>query len=428
MPHASEVLRLVGAAVHAANVLLEWLMTYAIHSTILIGGLLLLTSTTLGRRLLAGHGSWIWRFALVGGVITASLQSIRSAAPVAGTLRLDGDTPARTLVRVEVRREDGSVPGSASDKGLMTWRSTDGRTIVNSSIDVRPLWPLLVLDAWFVIAAGLVSWFVIARARFLRSLAPRKNADHTLAGNALRYLRRESRINRHVLLTLSDRLTSPVALGHDEICLPARALSELDPIRMESILAHELAHLVRRDPSWLTIARVIEAVLFFQPLNILVRRRMQEAAEFASDAWASMRVARPLDLAHCLARVAEWTIAAPRLPVPAMAEGQGLEGQGPGCRGAVLVRRVERLTTGRVMPERTPGRGTRLAAAAALLGLTLLAPRAAVGADQPADGVFASRVPEPAGFLLLRRTVHGVAAGPILREGQKEMLVLRVKR
>jgi hypothetical protein len=38
MPHVSEVLRLVGAAVHAANVLLEWLMTYAIHSTILIGG------------------------------------------------------------------------------------------------------------------------------------------------------------------------------------------------------------------------------------------------------------------------------------------------------------------------------------------------------------------------------------------------------
>jgi hypothetical protein len=234
-------------------------------------------------------------------------------------------------------------------------------------------------------------------------------------------------VDRHVLLTLSDRLTSPVALGHDEICLPARALSELDPIRMESILAHELAHLVRRDPSWLTIARVIEAVLFFQPLNVLVRRRMQEAAEFASDAWASTRVARPRVRAHGLARVAEWSSGAPRLPVPAMADGQGLEGQGPGRRGAVLVRRVERLTTGRVMLERTPGRGTRLAAAAALLGLTLLAPRAAIGADQPA-AVFASRVPEPAGFLMLRRTVDGIAAGPILREGQKEMLVLRVRR
>ena len=38
------------------NVVLEWLMTYAIHSTILIGCLLLLTSTAAGRRLGRGHG------------------------------------------------------------------------------------------------------------------------------------------------------------------------------------------------------------------------------------------------------------------------------------------------------------------------------------------------------------------------------------
>jgi hypothetical protein len=56
-------------------------------------------------------------------------------------------------------------------------------------------------------------------------------------------------------------------------------------------------------------------------------------------------------------------------------------------RGAVLVRRVERLTTGRVVPENVPDRGVRLAAAAALLGLILLAPRAAVGAERPA-GLF----------------------------------------
>jgi hypothetical protein len=420
MPPVSEVLRLIGSGVHAANLLLEWLMTYAIHSTILIGGLLLLTSTALGRRLLAGHGSWIWRFALVGALITASLQSLRSATPLAGTLRFDGNTPARTLVRVEVRREDATLRNPASQSALMTWKPSDGRrTIVNSSIDVRPSWPLLMLGAWFVVAAGLVSRFFIVRARFLRAIGPRSDAGHTLAGNALRHLRREGRINRPVLLTLSDCLTSPVALGDDEICLPARALSELDPIRMESILAHELAHLVRRDPSWLTIARVIEAIFFFQPLNVVARRRMQEAAEFASDAWASARVARPLDLAHCLARVAEWTIASPRMPVPAMAE----------RRGAVLVRRVERLTTGRVIPEEAPGRAMRLAAAVALLGLTLLAPRAAVGAERPADRVFATRVPETAGFLMLRRPNDGTpAAGPRRGDLQQDVLVIRVRR
>ena len=73
MPN-TEAFAVLGSVVHFANVLLEWLMTYAIHSTILIGGLLVLTFSTAGRKFVSGHGSWIWRFALVGAVITSSLQ------------------------------------------------------------------------------------------------------------------------------------------------------------------------------------------------------------------------------------------------------------------------------------------------------------------------------------------------------------------
>jgi bla regulator protein blaR1 len=401
---------LIGSAVHAVNLLLEWLLTYAIHSTLLIGGLFLVTSTTIGRRLVAGHGSWLWRFALVGAVITASLQSIRTSAPLAGTWRLDGDTPQRTMVRIAVHQDGPTVNTTP------TWISLTGARHVTSSIQVRPLWPLYLLGAWFTIAAALVMWFLIARSRFLRFIGPRRPADHTLAGNALRHLRREGHIDRDVRLTVSERLTSPVALGGDEICLPSRAMSELGPVRIASILAHELAHLVRRDPTWLTIARMIEAIFFFQPLNILARRRMQEAAEFASDAWASTRVARPLDLAHCLARVAEWTIAAPRLPVPAMAE----------RRGAALVRRVERLTTGRVVPERAPGRAVRLSAALALVGIVLLAPRAAIGADRSVDHVFNARVPGQGAILMLREVSSRPANRSTIRDF--ETFELRVRQ
>jgi Zn-dependent protease with chaperone function len=409
MTPVSSIVPLIGSAVHAVNALLEWLLTYAIHSTLLIGGLLLVTSTAVGRRLMAGHGSWLWRFALVGAVITASLQSIRSSAPLAGTLRLDRNTPPRTMVRIDIQ-QDGPMVGVAP-----SWTSPTATRHVTSSIQVRPLWPFYMLAAWFVVAAALVTWFLVARARFLRFIGPRRPAKHTLAGNALRHLQREGRISRNVRLTLSDRLTSPVALGGDEICLPERALAELGPVRMESILAHELAHLVRGDPGWLTIARLIEAIFFFQPLNILARRRMQEAAEFASDAWASTRVARPLDLAHCLARVAEWTIAAPRLPVPAMAE----------RRGAVLVRRVERLTTGRVIPEVAPGRGVRLGAAVAVVGLVLLAPRAAIGADRALDGTFEATV--PAGRFLMLREVD-VGPPTFVQRGNVGAIVMRVRR
>lgn len=411
MPPGSDgLLPLIGSAVHAVNVVLEWLMTYAIHSTILIGSLLLLTSTATGRRRVAGHGSWLWRFALVGALITASLQSLRSVSPMAGTLRVDGDTPARTVVRVEIRRENVVAPASGAGRTRASSRES-----VSSSIDVSPTWPVVLFGVWALLAATMLGWFLVARARFMRAIGPRTSASHTLAGNALRHLLRESRLTRDVRLTVSDRLTSPVALSADEICLPSRAMSELGPVRIASILAHELAHLVRRDPAWLTTARVIEAIFFFQPLNVLARRRMQESAEFASDAWASTRVARPIDLAHCLARVAEWTIAAPRLPVPAMAE----------RRGAVLVRRVERLTTGRVIPEVVPGGAWRLAAVVSLVGLVLLAPRAAIGAEG-FDRFFDARVPRPAGIFMLHDARPSV--GSAGRSEALRTLVLRVQR
>jgi beta-lactamase regulating signal transducer with metallopeptidase domain len=401
MPEADVVFSIFGRLAHVANGLIEWLVTYALHSTILIGGVLLFTGTALGRRISARHGTPVWRFALLGGLVTSSFQGLREAAPLTGTLRLGGETLARTIVRVEVEQRAVTGPGSPD-------AARRSRAIRDSSISVQPAWPILALGGWLAVAGCLTARLLTGRARFLRRIGPRTSAGHTLAGRSLRFLVRETGIERTVRLTRSDCLTSPVALGDDEICLPARALAELDPIRMESILAHELAHLVRRDTSWLTIARLIEAIFFFQPLNILARRRMQEAAEFASDAWASSRVARPLDLAHCLARVAEWTITAPRFPVPAMAEGPD--------RSTVFVRRVQRLTNGGVITERAPGHALRLAALMSVVGLVFLAPRAAVGTERPFGAFFGAAMHGRQEFILLRGIEATRATGQDRRE------------
>jgi beta-lactamase regulating signal transducer with metallopeptidase domain len=420
MPADNALLPFIGDAVRAANGLAEWLVTYALHSTLLIGAILLFTATRTGRAFASRHGSWIWRFALVGAVASSSLQALRSSAPLGGTLRLDRDAQRLTRVRVEVQRTTQTAAPSPE------WTSPDGsRHVVKSNIEITPLWPLVTLGVWCALAGLLTAWFFAARARFIRSMGRRRTGLGTLADNALRHLTREHGIEQPVSLTLSDTLASPVALDGREICLPSRALSDLDPIRLESIIAHELAHVVRRDSRWLTIARVIEAVFFFQPLNRIARRRMQEAAEFASDAWASTRVARPIDLAHCLARVAEWTVAAPRVPVPAMAERPG----------AVLVRRVERLTTGRVVHESPPGRAARLGAVVALAALILLAPRGAIGADRPPLGGRAETGPAAGAMFLIRaieddsvRAAPDSVARTMIRDkagGQRHVLIVK---
>ena len=137
-----------------------------------------------------------------------------------------------------------------------------------------------------------------------------------------------------VRLTLSSALGSPIALVSHEIIVPPRAL-ELEPRQQEAMLAHELAHVVRRDPAWLVLAAIIEAALFIQPLNRLARRGMQEAAEELSDDWAVRHLGSGLHLARCLAEVAGWLEhdhASEPFASPMASE-----------RGSILVRRVRRL-------------------------------------------------------------------------------------
>ena len=90
--------------------------------------------------------------------------------------------------------------------------------------------------------------------------------------------------------------------------MPETALTELDLEQQRSMLAHELAHLARRDPIWLALASLIERVLWIQPLNRLAVSRLHTLAECFCDDWALRRSVTPVALASALARVAEWRL------------------------------------------------------------------------------------------------------------------------
>jgi beta-lactamase regulating signal transducer with metallopeptidase domain len=357
-----QLVRSVLALVHWADSLVDWLVTYALHSTILIAAVWLLAAGPLGRRLRLTNAAWLWLAALCGGLVTATLQTSGALAPAAGTLRLAADASTRASVRVAfAAKTDAPMHSPAAPSPPRTMAAT---------IDLRPRWPLALVLGWMTGALIMLGGFGVARWRFLRSLAGRRSAEFTLAGSALREICRRTGVRRPIRLTVAEGLASPVAIGRHEICIPERALVELDLAQQEGMLAHELAHLERSDSRWLFVARVVEAVFFFQPLNRLARRRMQDAAEFAADAWALRALARPVALARCLARVAEWSMVSQRLLAPAMS----------GRRGSMLLQRVERLTSGRASSEQGAGPVAGMLVCGALFALALLAPRAAVGA------------------------------------------------
>jgi beta-lactamase regulating signal transducer with metallopeptidase domain len=332
-----------------------WLLTYLVHSTVILLVAWLVTSRA---RVSDAVREVVWKCALVGGLVTASVQTAVARAPLAGQLRLAPRTASpATEMRVSLR---SNPPHSAE------------RFFVARPRGLR--WSAGLVVLWLTGSGAGLLWLTVGHARTLRVLADRTSLDGTPVAARLRALLSRSQVRRRVVLTCSGSIASPVALSGDEVCLPRRALFELTPNEQDGMLAHEVAHLVRRDPQWLVVARAIEIVLFMQPLNRLARHRMQEVAEFLCDDWAVSRMRQPVTLAKCLAAVAEWVRRAPRMQVPRLSPTSAMVESS----ASPLVRRVGRILSARTATRARTPRLAFVASAGALVAFMAIAPRVSV--------------------------------------------------
>jgi len=327
-----------------------WLATFALHSTILVAIAALATRRFAERE--PARAERVWVVALWAGLVTATVQvrtdlgprwTLGSWAEVPATASTAPGSPASSTASIDGHE---SAAGDAS-----TWAASSSPTDAGATRDalaasageppsstgsLLAAWaptPTRVVVVW-ALGAGLGLIVLVARyLRFLASLRERRD----LGGPAASELGRLARAAglRAPRLTTSSRLAAPASfmLPRAEICLPERALRELDAAGRRAVLAHELAHIVRRDPLRLLSWRALEVVFFFQPLLRVARRRLVGWSETLCDEWAASRTGGRRELAHTLARVAGWVCdARAAAPVAHMAA----------CRSA-LGRRVERL-------------------------------------------------------------------------------------
>ena len=383
-----------------------WLLTYLLHSTLLLGGAWLAT-----RRgaLAAASREVLWKVALVGGLASASAQVALVGGSLGWSLPLP-PLPSSTVssmaaVRAEPEawtgllgeRATAEAPQSGDGPAAPPMADAAPRSIGSPAPTTAPTQATSVMapagwSALDLVRAGALTWLVgggllvllygIQRGRALRRIGPRRAVEDVALLTLLARLRERGGVRRAIRLTAAPGLGSPIALGADEIVLPEAALLELDPEQQEGLLAHELAHLVRRDPAWLTLACLLERLFFVQPLNLLARRELQEAAEYLCDDWAVTRTGSGFSLARCLVKVAEWVDTRPAtVPLAGMA-----------ARPSQLVSRVHRLLEGRPMPA-SPRSFWFLAGAVALVGVTAVAApgiTAATPSPRPAPGAAAS--------------------------------------
>ncbi|HYO11806.1 MAG TPA: M56 family metallopeptidase [Thermoanaerobaculia bacterium] len=358
---------------------IAWVITYVLHSTLLLG-LAWLGSRRLARWSVRAE-EVVWRVALVGGLVTASLQIAAGWEPLAGRWSLpeigSGSAPAAVEAPVAERV---SAPVAFSPA-------------LGRALPVREAAPAAPASSFSAPAVGLTLWafgalLLLARCMasvqgFSRRLRHRPRVIGGTLHTQLERLAERSGLRRPVRLTCSSRVPVPVALGlrEPEICVPPRALVGLTAEQQEGLLAHELAHVARRDTFWLVFNQVLASVLFFQPLNWVARRRLREISELLSDEWAVGRTGRPVSLARCLAEVAGWSTRSVRaLPVPGMAD-----------RPSNLGLRIRRLLDEARSPER-PVRPLWLGIAlvALLAGVVVAAPVVSAAVEDDAAVMSAS--------------------------------------
>jgi beta-lactamase regulating signal transducer with metallopeptidase domain len=368
--------------------ILTWVLTYAVHSTVLIGCVWLLCTTV--RRLSLPTREILWKVALLGGILTASLHMGLGARAPWGELSLPPalDTQPTVVAQPTVAAQPTASAEAprAVEREIVRHRSGDMTitTVRERRAHSEPVtapaavatpagttpqrtpwpWVILALAALGSIYASIR--LVMASLRLRRQLRGRRDVIEDPLLETFLSMCQKVGLKKRVKLTASAHLQSPVALVRREIVLPERAVDSLGPQQQEGMLAHELAHVLRRDPPWLWVAAVVEAVFFFQPLNHLARRRIQQVAELQCDDWAARTTGSGVHLAKCLAEVAAWVDGGSAIAptVAAMAEPR-----------SPIVRRITRLLDDKRRKQAPGGPAAGIVMGMAILGfVTWLAP------------------------------------------------------
>jgi beta-lactamase regulating signal transducer with metallopeptidase domain/multidrug efflux pump subunit AcrA (membrane-fusion protein) len=359
----------------------------------------------------------LWLLVLLK-LVTPSFLTIPLPGPA---LDKPDPAPARAIFLPPVMEQPPAVPADdllapippATSAGPVTEPEAQGPP---ASPVLRLSWKEALVAVWLI---GAVLWWAMAawrirRFRRLLRFAQRGPAD--LQAQARRVADRLGLARCPEVLLVRAPL-SPLlwALGWaPRLLLPAALWQRLTHEQRDTLLAHELAHLRRRDPWVRRLELLVLGLYWWHPVAWWARRELREAEEQCCDAWVvwALPAAAPAYAAALVETVAYLSRARTALPMAASGVGHAM----------ILKRRVTMILRD-TPPRSLSGAGCLAVLAAAVLLLPLLpswvqpAP-AEEAAAPPADQKAKAETPRnavPPG--------HGVGVADFDQDGWPDLLV-----
>jgi N-acetylmuramoyl-L-alanine amidase/beta-lactamase regulating signal transducer with metallopeptidase domain len=233
------------------------------------------------------------------------------------------------LPTIEWRGMEGSgdIPPVAS-----TGRAVSvGEAPESWTFEIRP-WLSWLVAAWMtgvilMAVRYLRSWRTVQRWKLESAPAQAQEWTTLLARCCQR-----SGLRRGVALLVSASAQVPCVAGWltPVILMPAALIKGISLAQLEAILAHELAHVRRRDFLVNLIQCAVEMVLFFHPAVWWVSARMREEREHCCDDMAAAICGGAVPYARALFALESWRA--------------GLTAVAPAATGGGLLQRIRRLT------------------------------------------------------------------------------------
>jgi beta-lactamase regulating signal transducer with metallopeptidase domain len=257
----------------------------------------------------------------------------------------------------------------ATDDVVVGGSSAFSRT--SASWDALP-W---LVEAWLF---GVVFFSLRSAGGFL--LLERERNKHSTVPSArvlalCQTVQRQLGLDRTIRYCECLWLQAPAVVGwfHPIVLLPVTALTGLSEEQLQSVIAHELAHIQRFDPFVNLFQIAAETLLFYHPAVWWLNKRIRAEREHCCDDAAVSLCGNPVEYARALTLMEEWRDA----PILAMAANRG-----------PLSERIFRVL-GR-KPVGTETRGIGLTGGILCLTGALLAGNALLGIADPKPTVQAS--------------------------------------
>jgi beta-lactamase regulating signal transducer with metallopeptidase domain len=234
---------------------------------------------------------FLWQGCLLGGLAWLALRALKHASPEAryavACLGLAAMLAAPISTAMVLRRTTpgpGLVQTVAAARSVQVDVEAAAPTAPSLKARLQPALPW-ILGAW-ALGVALLSLRLFGGWVWMQRLRHGKAQRAGEEWQALvRVLSRRLGLARDVLLLVCERIESPVALGwiRPVILIPPAVLAGLEPLALEAILLHELAHVRRQDYLVNLLQSFAETLLFYHPavwwLSAAIRQERENACD-----------------------------------------------------------------------------------------------------------------------------------------------------